>query len=185
MQGSLQRILTGALFFLVTVLTGIWGYILAGWTPLDAIYKVVITVFGVGYGEVKPLESSTLRIFTILLIVAGTTSAVYIVGGFVQLITEGEIRQALGARRMERSIENLLDHVIVCGYGRVGQLLARELVDAKQNFVVIDQDGDRLQRAATMGYLTRLGNATKLRVLPAPKCWQQCFLMMRQMCLLP
>ncbi|MDA0867193.1 MAG: ion channel, partial [Cyanobacteria bacterium] len=85
MQESARRVLTGVVFFLLTVVTAIMGYVWFGWTPLEAIYMVVITIFGVGYGEVKPLETPFQKIFTILVIIAGTTSAVYSVGGFVQM----------------------------------------------------------------------------------------------------
>jgi voltage-gated potassium channel len=80
---------------------------MAGWSFLDAIYMVVITIFGVGYGEVRALDSPQLKVFTMLVIVAGTSSAVYTVGGFIQMVTEGEITKALDARRMTRSIESL------------------------------------------------------------------------------
>jgi len=81
MQGSFRRIFTGAIFFVMTSVVAVCGYTLAGWTLLDAVYMVVITIFGVGYGEVKPVNSPALRIFTILVIIAGTSSAVYAVGG--------------------------------------------------------------------------------------------------------
>jgi voltage-gated potassium channel len=97
MQGSLKRILIGALFFITTLITATAGYMFAGWSLIDAVYTVVITTFGVGYGEVRPITSTTLRIFTICVIVAGTSSVVYIVGGFVQMITEGEINKVVRA----------------------------------------------------------------------------------------
>ncbi|MEN9231706.1 MAG: potassium channel family protein [Thermostichus sp. DG02_5_bins_236] len=115
-----------------TGVNAVLGYYLAGWALLDAVYMVVITIFGVGYGEVQPLDSPALKVFTILVIVAGTSASVYAVGGFVQLITEGEIQQALGARRMSRGIDTLKEHVIICGFGRIGQVLCRELAQARQ-----------------------------------------------------
>jgi voltage-gated potassium channel len=167
MKGSLRRILTGFIFFTITLMVAVAGYVAAGWTVLDAIYMVVITTFGVGYGEVRPITSPELRIFTILVIVAGTSSAVYIVGGFVQMVTEGEIKKALGARRMTRSIETLKQHVIICGFGRIGQILARKMVDAKVPFVVIDSNAERLAKAEAIGYFVRIGNATDESVLQA------------------
>lgn len=160
MQGSLKRIITGTIFFAVTIVGAIVGYVIAGWSLLDAIYMVIITIFGVGYGEVRPITSPELRIFTILVIIAGTSSAVYIVGGFVQLITEGEIKKALGARRMMRDIETLNQHVIICGFGRIGQILARKMAESKIPFIVIDSNEDRVEKAEAMGYLVQLGNAT-------------------------
>ena len=99
MQNSFKRILIGTIFFVLTIVIAVVGYILFGWTILESIYMVVITIFGVGYGEVKPLETAPEKIFTILVILAGTSSALYIVGGFVQMIAEGEINRALDAQR--------------------------------------------------------------------------------------
>ena len=165
MQGSLRRILTGVVFFILTVLLATIGYMVAGWSPLDAFYMVVITVFGVGFGEVLPINTPALKIFTILVIVSGTSSTVYAVGGFVQMVTEGEIKQILGRRMMQETIKVLKDHVIICGFGRMGQILTRNLADAQIPFVVIDNNVDRIEQAESQGYLVYLGNATDDSVL--------------------
>ncbi|GAP97162.1 potassium channel family protein [Leptolyngbya sp. NIES-2104] len=165
MQSPLRRILTGVVFFLITVFLATLGYIVAGWSPLEAFYMVVITVFGVGFGEVRPITTPELRIFTMLVIVGGTSSAVYAVGGFVQMVTEGEIKQILQRKRMSETIKALEDHVIICGFGRMGQILAKKLTDAKVTFVVIDNNLDRIEQAESQGYLVRTGNATDDTVL--------------------
>lgn len=165
MHLSFRRILLGALVFSLTIIIAIAGYILAGWSPLDAIYMVVITVFGVGYGEVRPITSPNLRIFTILVIIAGTSSAVYIVGGFIQMVTEGEINRVFDARRMMRDIETLKQHVIICGFGRMGQILSRQMQDTGHSFIVIDNNVDRIAEAETFGYLVLTGDATDEAVL--------------------
>jgi len=166
MHQSLRRILTGALFFAMTIVIAVSGYMTAGWPFLDAVYMVVITVFGVGYGEVRPTTTPTLKVFTMLVIVAGTSSAVYMVGGLLQMITEGEIHRALGLQRMIRKIEGLQQHVIICGFGRMGQILARELQENKQSFVIVDMDGDRMRQAQEEhNFLTITGNATDEEIL--------------------
>lgn len=159
MNSSLKRILVGTVCFLLIFLIAVAGYMVAGWNLLDAVYMVVITVFGVGFGEIGPMNPS-LRIFTIFVIVAGYTAVVYIVGAFLQLVTEGEINRALGARRMNKEIQTLRQHVIICGYGRIGQILARKLAEARQPFVIIDNNLERMATAEALGYLVRLGNAT-------------------------
>ncbi|MEO0535559.1 MAG: NAD-binding protein [Cyanobacteria bacterium P01_A01_bin.123] len=164
---SSQRIITGIFFFSLTVIIAVFGYVLAGWTLLDAIYMVVITIFGVGYGEVNPLESIALKIFTIVVIVAGALSVAYTVSGFVQLITEGEISRALNFKRMNQEIENLQNHVIICGFGRIGQMLATKLKEEQQAFVVIDNDPERIAMARERGYLMYQGNATDEIILQA------------------
>lgn len=167
MQSSFQRIFTGLAVFMMTVVIAVTGYVIAGWTLLDAIYMVVITIFGVGYGEVQPLVTPALKVFTILVIVAGVLSAAYTVSGIVQLITEGEIRRALNLKRMTQEIESLEKHVIICGFGRIGQMVARKLRDEQQLFVVIDNDPERIAMAREHGFLMYQGNATDEGVLQA------------------
>lgn len=149
----------------MTIIVAVSGYVLAGWSLLDAVYMSVITMFGVGYGEVRPVTSPPLRVFTILVIVAGYTSVVYIVGGVVQMVTEGEINKALDSRRMTREIEILQQHVIVCGFGRIGEILARRLAKANQQFIIIDSSSERIAKAEAKGYLVFNGNATDEGVL--------------------
>lgn len=172
MQSSFKRIVTGLVVFLLTVVIAVSGYLVAGWSLLDAIYMVVITIFGVGYGEVRALSSPSLKVFTILVIVAGVLSAAYMVSGIVQLITEGEIRRALNLKRMTQEIENLSNHVIICGFGRIGQMVARKLKEERQTFVVIDNDPERIALAREMGFLMYQGNATDEGVLQAAQIHQ-------------
>lgn len=167
METPVKRILTGALFFTTTLLIAITGYRIGGCGWLDSIYMVVITVFGVGYGEICPTNTPTLKIFTIFVIIGGTSSAVYTVGGFLQMITEGELQDVLGQQRMVRGIESLRYHAIICGFGRIGQILARRLSEAKIPFVVIDYDTDRTAIAESLGYLVKTGNAADEEILRA------------------
>jgi voltage-gated potassium channel len=167
MRNSLNKIFIGTIFFVLTNIFGIVGYTLFGWTLLEAVYMVVITIFGVGYGEVKPLETPSEKIFTILVIIAGTSSAVYLVGGFVQMVAEGEINRALDTHRKEKEIQSLERHTIICGFGRIGQILAEKLQEDRQSFVVIDRDHELLLSAEQMGYLTQVGNATDDHTLNA------------------
>ncbi|GAB4536409.1 MAG: potassium channel protein [Pleurocapsa sp.] len=165
MQKPLNRILTGTIFFVLTLVTAVIGYVLFGWTWLDSIYMVVITIFGVGYGEVKPLESPSEKIFTMLVILAGTSSAVYIVGGFVQMVAEGEINRVLDNHRKARGIETLSNHSIICGFGRMGRVIAQQLTEARQQFIIIEKQSDRVIKAELMGYLVQEGNATDENLL--------------------
>jgi voltage-gated potassium channel len=167
MQKSFKRILIGTVFFVLTNIIGIIGYQLFGWTLLDSIYMVVITIFGVGYGEVQPLETPAEKIFTIVFIIAGTSSAVYTVGGFLQMVTEGEINRALDIHRKNKEIQTLKNHSIICGFGRMGQILAKQLQEANQIFTIVDADPDRIDRAEEMGYLAHIGNATDENILQA------------------
>ncbi|MBX2862958.1 MAG: NAD-binding protein [Leptolyngbyaceae cyanobacterium MAG.088] len=160
MNRAFQRIWTGIALFALTVIVAVVGYILLGWPILDAFYMVVITIFGVGYGEVQPLETPAERLFTIFVIVAGTSSVVYIVGGFVQMVTEGELNRAFDTQRKSRTIAKLNDHVIICGFGRIGRVLAQQLNEAKQAFIVLDNNPERVAMAEARGYLVHTGSAT-------------------------
>jgi len=167
MNSSWRRILIGGTFFGMTCIVAVGGYMLAGWNFLDAIYMVVITVFGVGYGEARPVDEPALKVFTMGVIIAGCSSGIYVVGGFVQMIAEGEINRVLGTRRMSKGIEQLTGHAIICGYGRVGQMLVNDLALAKQPLVVIDNSEQRIAEAQLAGFLTVLGSASDEPILEA------------------
>lgn len=160
MQRSHKTILAGLFFFAATCVVAVAGYVIAGWDWIDAVYMVVITVYGVGYGEVQPISDPGLKFFTMLVILCGCTSAIYVFGGFVQFLVEGELNQFLGARRMKSEINRLEKHIILCGFGRVGKILARELQAHRQPFVVLDSDPGKVEQASALGYLVLPGNAT-------------------------
>ncbi|WP_416674096.1 potassium channel family protein [Egbenema bharatensis] len=165
MRSPLRRILVGTVFFFGTLMMAVAGYTLLDCPFITAVYMVIITVFGVGYGEVCPVETPAARMFTVFVIIAGYGSAAYAVGGFIQMIAEGEIKQVLEQRRKTKDIENLQNHTIVCGYGRIGQVLSHKLAETRQPFVVIDQDIERLTSAEELGYRVCQGNATDEQVL--------------------
>ena len=149
----------GAAMFLSVIVLGATAYHFAGWTFSDAIYMVVITVFSVGYEEVQPITTIDMRILTMLIIVAGDASKVYFVGSLVQFITEGEIGKAMDEHRKSRDIDSITDHAIICGYGRIGQVLARELEAKNFPFLILDNNPERIAMAHTDGYLALLGDA--------------------------
>jgi voltage-gated potassium channel len=159
---SLKRLRIGLVILGIIFLVAVSGYVLAGWTLLDSIYMVVLTLSTVGLKEVHDLSHSPgLQAFTILVIVFGVTAAFYIVGGFVQMMAEGEINRALGLQRATREIERLSDHVILCGFGRTGETLAGELRRRKQPFVVVDRDPERITEALSLSYLAMTQDATE------------------------
>ena len=153
----------GVSVLLIVCLVGIAGYAIAGWNVGDAAYMVVITIFGVGFGEVNPITSWPVRGLTILIIVAGYGAVIYTVGGFIQMVVDGEINQAFGARRMNRDINRLEGHTIICGFGRMGMSLARHLEEAGRAFVAIDAES--VDATAHPGVLSITGDATDEKVL--------------------
>jgi len=165
MQGSIKKIVVGSLFFLIICCAAVGAYLASGWSLLDAVYMVIITVFGVGYGEIRPVEEPGLRIVTIFVIVLGCSSLIYITGGFIQMITEGEINKALGSRRKNKDIDRMSGHAIVCGFGRVGRVLARTLAAERHPFVVVDAEPERVRQAEELGYKAVEGDASDEEVL--------------------
>ncbi len=162
---ALRRVAWGAAFFALTCAVGTAGYVAAGWSVMDAFYMVIITIFGVGYGEVRPVASNELRGFTISVIIGGYGAAIYAVGGFIQLVTEGEINRALGARRMTRQVSQLRDHTIVCGFGRIGRILAGELAAGGEPLVIVDVDAAKVREAEAAGHAALSGDASSEEVL--------------------
>ncbi|MGI9579474.1 MAG: potassium channel family protein [Microthrixaceae bacterium] len=160
-----QKVLLGVGLFVAVCLLAILGYMVAGWKLGDAAYMVVITIFGVGYGEVQPVDTWPLRLLTTVVIVGGYGAVFFALGGVLQMIIDGEITSALGARRMSKDIDRLSGHAIICGYGRMGVALAAELAEAGKPFVAIETDEAILRHSEDIGQLAVNGDATDERVL--------------------
>jgi voltage-gated potassium channel Kch len=136
-----------------------------GWGFGDALYMVVLTVYTVGYDEVRPIDTPELRAITIALIIIGCTGMIFLTGTLIQLITASQLQQLFGIRRMQKDIDRLTGHVIICGYGRIGQMLARELQAGKCDFVVVERGDGRMSAARELGFLSLQGDATDEDVL--------------------
>ena len=162
---SIFRKFRRSLFYLAAVFSVcVAGYIFYGWNLLDSIYMVVITMFGVGFGEVHPLDNAG-KIFTMFVIVAGTSAVVFVIGEVIRFITEGEIMKAIGELKKSKQVDVISEHAIICGYGRIGQILAHELSAAQFPFVIVDLDDARLALAEESGYLFVKGSATEEETL--------------------
>ena len=144
---------------IVMILAGTLGYMaIEGWGVLDALYMTVITVASVGYSEVQTLSSAG-RIYTIFLIFLGLGFFVYVAGAVVQFMVEGQIRDALGRRRLDRKINQLENHYIICGYGRIGRVLCRKLKRRPLDLVVIEKDAELIPVMEADGMLYLSGDA--------------------------
>ncbi len=153
-----------ALLGSVTVI-GVVGYSLLGLTILDAVYQTVITISTVGYVEVGyDGDDNAYRLFTVFMILAGVGTAFYTLGVLLETLVEGTLTDQLWRRRMQRSIAAMSDHVIVCGWGRVGRTIARDIAASGRDVVVIDIDPERV---ADIGLPFVEGDATDDAVLSA------------------
>jgi voltage-gated potassium channel len=156
-RGSHVRLWLAAV--LITVAVGTAGYLIMGWSIGDAAYMTGITLTTVGYKEVRELDGLG-RAWTVLVAVAG----VGIIFGSVGIVAEAVLSEAVNgrgeAKRMTQTIGALTGHVILCGYGRVGSTVARELDHVGEPFVVVDINPASLDAARADGHLVVAGDAT-------------------------
>ncbi len=144
---------------LCIVIFGTAGYIvIESWGFLDALYMTIITISTVGYSEVHHVSQEG-RLFTILLVFFGVGFTLYIAAAVVQFMVEGRIRIILGRRSLEKKIDRMKDHYIVCGYGRIGRVLCRDLKRKPLDLVVIEKSPELIPVMDADGVLYISGDA--------------------------
>lgn len=154
-----------SLLLLVTILAiGTAGYSTIEHMPVfDSFYMTLITISTVGFSEIAPL-SNTGRVLTIFIIVSGISLLTYTLGQIAKIFIEGELRTLLGRRKLGKQISELAGHYIVCGFGRIGEVICKELADEHIPFLVIEK-GDKIDLLEKMQYLHIVGDATADEVL--------------------
>ncbi|MDB5393214.1 MAG: potassium channel protein [Rhodospirillales bacterium] len=156
----LRNLTISVLYMLVVTVLATAGYTAAGWNLDDALYMVVLTIYTVGYEEVHPIATPLLRDLTMTTIVLGCTGMIFLTGSLVQFITINQLQLVFGTKRMQSQIDKLKDHVIVCGFGRIGQMLAHELKAGAAQFVILERSDSRAAEARNLGYQTVQADAT-------------------------
>jgi voltage-gated potassium channel len=151
-----RRVQIGLAALALVVVIGTVGYSALGFGPLEALYQTVVTVSTVGYGFPHPIGTGV-KAFTIVLILLGVGTALYTFTVTLELLIDGHMRELIRRRRMDRDIDKMTGHVVICGWGRVGREVARYLGNAGQQIVVVDRDADRI---STVGYSTVTGDVT-------------------------
>ena len=158
---SLRNLRTIGVLLLLVVAAGTAGYhYIEGWTWFDGFYMVVTTLTTIGYQEVHPLSHAG-RAFNVFVILSGVSLLALGVGAMSQALLEFELQSFFGRRRMEREIGRLDGHYIICGMGRVGRSVARELARKPVPFVILENAEAKRQRFASENWLVIAGDATQ------------------------
>jgi voltage-gated potassium channel len=154
-----KHLITGIIIALGILLVGTVGYvIIEGWEVFDALYMTIITVSTVGFSEIHHI-SRVGRLFTMLLVFTGVGFTLYIAAAVVQFMVEGRIRIILGRRRLEKKIDRMKNHYIVCGYGRIGRVVSRNLKRKPVDLVVIENNPELIPVMDADGVLYISGDA--------------------------
>jgi voltage-gated potassium channel len=153
------------LMALVVIAGGTAGYVvIEDWNAWDAFYMTMMTVTTVGYREVHPLSRAG-QVFTTAVMVAGVGTLFYTASLLMALLVEGELHQRFQRRRLDRMIDNLANHFIVCGFGRMGTIIAEEFQRQGAPFLIVDRDSDRVQAALEAGFVAVEADASNEDVL--------------------
>lgn len=154
---------------LIVVVLGVVGFwLVEGWGFVDCLYMTIMTLSMVGYGEVHPLSQNG-KIFAIVLMVFGIITVVYALGIVVKFVVEGQLTKIMGRSRMEKLLDKLKDHYIICGYGRVGGYVCREFKARKVPFVIIEKDSENIESLSRTDNIYLEGDATDDEILKAAK----------------
>ncbi|MEI6205146.1 MAG: potassium channel protein [Desulfuromonadales bacterium] len=145
---------------LMLVTGGTAGYMsIEKWRFLDALYMTVITLGTVGFKEVHDLSDGG-KIFTMCLILVGVSVLGYIVGSLAQIMFEGQFQRIMGRKKVEKQINALKEHYIICGFGRIGSLICKEFKANELPFVIVEKSVDAIEKLDEEGYLHMRGDAT-------------------------
>ena len=160
-----QRFWLALIASVLVLVVGTTGFaVLEAMDPLSALYMTVITISTVGFGELHPLSPAG-RIFTMGLIASAATITFYTASIITNLIVSGEWRERLEHQKERRMLDQLKNHTIVCGYGRVGRHVVHTLLAEKMPFVVIDPNAEIIAHMRELGHIALHGNAADETIL--------------------
>jgi voltage-gated potassium channel len=161
------RLRIAVIILILIIAVGTIGYrVLEGWSLIESLYTTITTLSTVGYGDFHPRTTAG-RLFTIVIIIIGVGTMLYSVGLLAETVVEDRLRAIMGRGKLEKVIEKIHGHHIICGCGRIGYLICRELKDEGVPFVVVDSNQEVLQKIEDEGYLYVKGDATHDRTLMA------------------
>lgn len=161
----MRKLFIAPLLLFLIILLGVSGYLfIENWTFSDALYMTIITIGTVGFNEVRALSTCG-RIFTSILIFLGIGIGGYAIATISAFLIEGELRDLLKGRRMDKKIAVLKNHIILCGYGKIGKEVAQNLREYNEPFVIIEEHAEKVTEAIGHGYSVYQGNASEEHVL--------------------
>ncbi len=161
MMNPVKQLTQSLIVLLLLVTLGTAGYmVIEHWRLLDAFYMTIITLGTVGFREVHELSDPG-KLFTVVLIIFGVSFIGYAVTKLAQIVFEGQFQRFIGRQKVEKAIESLRDHYIICGYGRIGSLVCKELAARPVPLVVVESDPAVLERLEEDNVLSLRGNATE------------------------
>jgi len=153
------------LLFAAVTTAGTIGYMLVeGWSAWDAFYMTIISVTTAGYREVHPMSRAG-EAWTSLVLVCGVSTLFYTASQVMAEVVEGEFFKGVQARRFQRMLDQLTNHFIICGYGRIGSVIAEEFRRQQVPYVVVDRDAERVHQVIANGGMAVEADASRDHVL--------------------
>jgi voltage-gated potassium channel len=160
-----SKIKIALIILLTIILIGTFGFhFIEGWSLVDSFYVCIATLSTVGYGDFAP-ETTAGKFFTIFIIIFGVGTMFYSLVLMAETFIEARVRNLLGRGKLEKIIKKMNNHYIICGGGRIGFLICRELMAGKMPCVVIDNNPDVIQKARDEGFICFKGDATQDKIL--------------------
>ncbi|MGZ6276738.1 MAG: potassium channel family protein, partial [Syntrophales bacterium] len=163
-----KKLKIAALTLISIFIIGTFGFhFFEGWSLTESLYTTVITLSTVGYGDFYP-ETTGGRIFTVILVIFGVGTMLYTIGLLTETMVEARFRSLMGRGKLEKMIKKLNRHYIICGCGRIGYLICKELSQEKIDFVVIDDNAETIQKIIEdESFIYYKGDATQDKTLIA------------------
>ena len=154
------------ILFTIIIIGTVGFHIIEGWSFVDSFYLCMATLSTVGYGDFVPTSTAG-KLFAVCVIIFGVGMMFYTLVLLAETFIEGRLRYVLGGGKLERTIEKMHNHYIICGGGRIGFLICRELMAGKVPCLIIDNHPDVIQKAQEEGFIYCKGDATQDKVLLA------------------